>query len=137
MKLKSISDPIIKLFILLKVLILLIAPFLVFTCNSKGTIEDSVNVLVTQDALKNLTIALELYRKESGRYPKSLEELLIKKGISERSIIEDAWKQPYYYLKTEGSYTLFSLGRDGKPFTRDDVKPPKHGEPEDKSSEKI
>jgi|GEM_PF-2429996 len=92
-------------------------------CNSKGTTTDSVNVLITKTTLKNLTIALELYKKEFGEYPRTLDELLMRKGITERSIIEDAWGRPLHYVKISNSYALFSAGRDKKPFTKDDVLP--------------
>ncbi len=96
----------------------------IFNCNSRGTTTDSVNILVTRDSLKNVEIALELYKREFGEYPESLEELLIRKGITNRNIIQDAWGRPYHYVKTVDSYILFSKGRDKKPYTPDDVHPP-------------
>jgi len=101
---------------------LLLVPFF-NACDSKGTTTDSVNVLITKTTLKNLTIALELYKKEFGEYPRTLDELLVRKGITERSIIEDAWGRPLHYVKISNSYALFSAGRDKKPFTDDDVLP--------------
>ncbi len=97
--------------------------FLFISCNSKGTTKDNVNALVTRDGLKNVKIALELYRQEFGEYPKTLDELLIRKGITEKSIIEDAWGRDYHYTKIEDSYELFSVGRDRKPYTGDDIYP--------------
>ena len=90
-------------------------------CDSKGTTKDIVNAHVTRNSLKNVQIALELYRTEFGEYPETLDELLMRKGISERSIIEDAWGRTYHYAKIEDTYILFSTGRDGKPFTSDDI----------------
>ena len=93
-------------------------------CDSKGTTKDIVNAHITRTGLKNVKIALSLYRTEFGEYPVTLDELLMRKGISERSIIEDAWGRTYYYVKIEDTYSLFSKGRDGKPYTSDDIHPP-------------
>lgn len=97
--------------------------FLFISCNSKGTTKDNVNALVTRDGLKNVKIALELYRQELGEYPVTLDELLIRMGITEESIIRDAWGYDYHYTKIEDTYELFSVGRDKKPYTGDDVHP--------------
>jgi hypothetical protein len=92
-------------------------------CGTKGTTKDIVNAYVTRSGLKNMKIALELYRNEFGEYPETLDELLMRKGITERSIIEDAWGNTYHYVKKGDTYDLFSNGRDGKPFTSDDIHP--------------
>lgn len=107
----------------LKLLILLPFVLLCSSCNSKGTTKDIVNAHITRESLKNVEIALELYRKEFGSHPETLDELLMKKGITDRSIIEDAWGRTYHYVKIDDSYNLFSNGRDGKPFTSDDIHP--------------
>jgi len=105
--------------LLLTVTVVLSVP----SCNSKGTAKDTVNAFVTRESLKNVIIALELYRKEFGEYPKTLDELLLKKGIKERDIIEDAWGRTYHYVRTDDSYVIFSMGHDGKPYTKDDIYP--------------
>jgi hypothetical protein len=92
-------------------------------CDSKGTTKDVVNAHITRNSLDNMRIALELYKDEYGEYPLTLDELLMRKGITERSIIEDAWGRTYHYIKIEDTYRLFSKGRDGKPFTSDDIHP--------------
>jgi len=111
--------------LLMFLLLLTILPCVVLhsSCNSKGTTKDIVNAHITRESLKNVQIALELYSKEFGSYPETLDELLIRKGITERSIIEDAWGRTYHYVKIGDSYNLFSTGRDGKPFTSDDIHP--------------
>jgi hypothetical protein len=93
-------------------------------CESKKTPTNSVNSLITRDGLKNMSIALELYKREFGEYPETLEELFKKKNIQDSDILEDAWGRPYYYEKLSAHYVLFSTGKDGKPFTEDDVLPP-------------
>jgi hypothetical protein len=104
--------------------IFLFLVFLLSSCDSKGTTKDAVNILITRDGLKNMELALDLYKQKYGEYPVSLDELLVKSGIEETSIIEDAWGRNYHYLKIRESYELFSVGRDGKPYTKDDVKLP-------------
>jgi hypothetical protein len=104
-------------------LVLFSSVLLCTSCNSKGTTKDIVNAHITRESLKNVEIALELYRKEFGNLPETLDELLMRKGITDRSIIEDAWGRTYHYVKLDDSYNLFSNGRDGKPFTSDDIHP--------------
>jgi len=84
---------------------------------------DSVSTLVTKDGLDTVEVALKLYKKEYGEYPETLEEILIKKGIAERDVIEDGWGREYRYIKMGEVYELFSMGRDGKPYTNDDIYP--------------
>jgi hypothetical protein len=47
----------------------------------------------------------------------------MRKGITDRSVIEDAWGNDYHYVRLNGEYILFSNGRDNKPYTTDDVHP--------------
>lgn len=62
---------------------------------------------------------LEDYREENGRYPESLANLkaplteYLETDSSGRYL--DAWKHPYEYSSDGQSYTLRSLGFDGKP----------------------
>jgi hypothetical protein len=88
---------------------------------TRGTPKDSVNILITRDTLKNITIGLELYRQEYGEYPKTLDEFLSRKGITDKDIAKDGWGNPLYYTRLNDGYSLFSKGRDGKAFTDDDV----------------
>jgi hypothetical protein len=91
------------------------------SCGHVRNPKDNVNALITKDGLKNIQIALELYRREYGEYPDTLEELMLKKGITRKDIIEDAWGQKYYYVRLNDSYILFSMGKDKKPHTMDDI----------------
>ncbi len=108
------------LYVILLITFLIVIP----TCKGKST-KDTVNVFVTKDNFKNILLALELYKKEFGNYPRTLDELLVRKGITDKSIIEDAWGREYYYVRLKNGYKIFSLGPDGKPFTKDDIYPPK------------
>jgi hypothetical protein len=92
-------------------------------CNPRGSTSDAVGRLFTRDGLDNVKIAIELYRKETGRYPESLEQLIAQKRISRKSIIRDAWGNKYVYTTAGESYTLFSAGPDRQPYTADDIRP--------------
>ncbi len=120
-KLKNISKRIVRIFTILSLFAIIVFNS---ACNSKGTTKDIINAHITREGLKNIKIAIELYRYEFGIYPETLDELLMRKGITERSIIEDAWGRPYHYIKINESYEVFSVGRDKRPFTSDDVHPP-------------
>jgi hypothetical protein len=110
--------------IFLKASMYLIIALLLFSCNGKESPRGSVNAIITRDGLKTMQVALELYKKEHGEYPELLEEILINKGITDRSIIKDAWGREYYYIKLGSGYVIFSKGHDGKPYTDDDIYPP-------------
>lgn len=73
----------------------------------------------TLKQLKMLSTGLEIHKviHEKG-YPESLEDL----SKTPRDFT-DAWGRPYVYKASEdrGTYTLFSLGPDGRPRTEDDL----------------
>ncbi|MFW6180898.1 MAG: type II secretion system protein GspG [Spirochaetota bacterium] len=98
-----------------------------------STVQEEVNRLITRDGLRTMQIALELYRRETGAYPRDLEEILRHKNITERSVIQDAWGNPYHYTRLDGTYQLFSVGADGKAFTGDDI----HPEPLERALEQL
>jgi hypothetical protein len=66
---------------------------------------------------------LELYKKQHGKYPASLDELM-KEG-SYMVFPTDHYMKPLHYEVTEGgnSYNLRSLGPDGEYGTADDIFP--------------
>lgn len=98
-----------------------------------STVQEDVNRLITRDGLRTMQIALELYRRETGAYPRTLEEILRRKNITDRSVIQDAWGNPYHYTLLNGEYQLFSVGADGKAFTGDDI----HPEPLERALEEL
>lgn len=110
-----------------QILLLIFCSIVIFLLNfnSKGTTTDSVNVLITRDSLKNVKLGLELYKAEFGEYPRTLDEFVLRKEITDRSVIEDAWGNDYHYVRLNGEYILFSNGRDNKPYTTDDIHPEK------------
>lgn len=68
---------------------------------------------------RTLKAALDDYRKRRGSYPDKLGDLKSTRPddirVDESGEVRDAWGRPYEYHAEENSYTLFSLGRDGKP----------------------
>lgn len=101
--------------------------------NITGNLEKS-RVKQTKIGMSQLINALNLYNTDCNKYPDTLDQLLkpdpecggeayIKKPI------KDAWGKDFIYTKTDGSYTLKSLGKDGrengdgynKDITSDDV----------------
>ena len=81
----------------------------------------------TKSSLNALSQAIELYRADTGVYPKQLEELieapkaLAKKWmgpyISKKTTPQDGWNHDFYYKVTPGGkhpYDLFSYGPHGE-----------------------
>ena len=65
--------------------------------------------------LHTLLNAAKLYRKDTGRFPSTVEGLapLAPKYIA--SVSEDGWGRPYHYESDGGSAHIWTWGRDGAP----------------------
>jgi general secretion pathway protein G len=65
--------------------------------------------------LKRLLNAAKLYRRDTGRYPATVDGLrpLAPKYLA--SIPDDGWGRPYHYESDGGSVRIWTLGRDGLP----------------------
>lgn len=81
------------------------------------------------DIYSNISVALDLYELDNGKYPSSLDTLLKKtqqgKGPYLKREPIDPWRRPYRY-KSPGAhntedYDLYSSGPDGQEGTSDDV----------------
>lgn len=81
-----------------------------------------------------LSVALDLYEADMGKYPPSLQELIQSPANSERwrgpylkkkSLPLDPWKNPYVYrfpgTHNSSDYDLSSNGSDGEEGTDDDI----------------
>ena len=89
------------------------------------------------DIKGNLSIALDMFEVDNGRYPTTQEGLKVLveqptgmetwKGpyIKGVKIPEDPWKNEYVYIcpgsKNKSGYDLYSLGPDGKEGGEDDI----------------
>jgi hypothetical protein len=93
-------------------------------CGKGKNASTHTNIFITRESLANVKLAVELYRREFGEYPDSLDGLLSRKSIGDKRIIQDAWGRKYHYARSGDGYVLFSKGGDGEPYTKDDVYPP-------------
>jgi general secretion pathway protein G len=87
---------------------------------------DDANVHATKIQLEQITAAIDLYRLETGRYPRGLEELVTNPGdvprwkgpyLRKRSLMQDPWHNEMQFQQPgqHGAYDLYSYGADGKP----------------------
>ncbi len=78
------------------------------------SIEQPPQVLEPSRLLKLLNAA-KLYRKDTGRFPSTVQGLepLAPKYIS--TVGDDGWGRPYHYESDGGSARIWTLGRDGLP----------------------
>jgi len=83
--------------------------------------------------LTQLRIALEIFRKDCGRYPSTRETLLPLLRPSRapgwdgpyiKTLLPDPWQTPYRYSVSNGVVRLTSDGPDKKPGTSDDIEAP-------------
>ncbi|MBI4372787.1 MAG: type II secretion system major pseudopilin GspG [Candidatus Omnitrophica bacterium] len=98
-----------------------------------GRSEEARIAAAKADIDGGLSLALDLYEADNGRYPKQLEDLIrepseaknwkgpyLKKGLP-----KDPWSQPYVYrfpgARNPKMFDLFSLGPDGQEGSADDI----------------
>jgi general secretion pathway protein G len=94
--------------------------------------------------IKNFGVALDLFELDMGDYPDKLDELVKKPSSGKNwkgpylrnmtSVPKDPWGSQYNYQvdKDSNSYSLFSVGKDGRANTEDDIKPGENSEDNDK-----
>ncbi len=95
---------------------------------------DMRGITATVDQLKHSTAANELsliaqaldsYRRERGFYVVSDKESVLIDHLSPKYLTPvirlDPWSRPYQYTGEQTTYSLRSLGPDGKPNTSDDI----------------
>ena len=75
--------------------------------------------------LQTLAAALEAYRRERGSYVVADTGIALVDHLNPRYtplyVRFDPWHRPYEYAGTRDSFSLISLGPDGKPNTTDDI----------------
>jgi len=112
---KKMVSPSERLYSVLGISVIVMAVVIIFSTKSGNTI-----------TTEKLVQIKELLRKEKeviGKYPDQLET--IKRGSPlYEGLLVDGWDNTFEYKATEGgnSYTLISLGADGKLNTDDDLK---------------
>jgi general secretion pathway protein G len=89
--------------------------------------------MIAEDNLGVLTIALNRFKEDIGRYPtteETLRALINNPGITnwEKSYVDlirnDPWKQPYIYESVHETNILLCIGRDKRRGTEDDIYAP-------------
>ena len=113
--------------IIIGILVSLVAPKLA------GRSEEARKQAAKADIDGGISLALDLYEVDNGRYPGRLEDLLTKPGDAhnwkgpylKKSIPKDPWGSLYIY-KIPGShntesYDLFSIGPDKQEGSGDDI----------------
>ncbi|MCS7223368.1 MAG: type II secretion system major pseudopilin GspG [Armatimonadetes bacterium] len=101
-------------------------------------IEDGRRTKALMD-LESISQALDQYYADMGSYPtteEGLEALIVPPStagrtptrwggpyLKGRQVPIDSWGNPYAYSSDGETYELFSLGKDGRANTADDVRP--------------
>ncbi|MDD5108529.1 MAG: type II secretion system major pseudopilin GspG [Candidatus Omnitrophica bacterium] len=98
-----------------------------------GRSEQARDQAAKTDINSSIPLALDLYEMDMGNYPESLDYLRTRPGaggenwhgpyLKKKPL--DPWGKPYIYKSpgehNQGSYDLYSAGKDGQPDTADDV----------------
>lgn len=87
------------------------------------------NVIAARSQIETLTVALDAYRLDTGRFPTTAEGLAALRARPDsiaagwrgpylrKAVPKDPWGRPYTYLSpgiaNPDSYDLYTLGRDG------------------------
>jgi hypothetical protein len=74
--------------------------------------DDTVKKFRASKTVENLRSKIEAYTFEHGEYPEALDVV---------SNTVDPWKRPYVYKNRENTFTVMSMGADGKEGTWDDI----------------
>ena len=113
--------------IIIGVLVSLVAPRLA------GRSEEARKEAARADIEGGITLALDLFEVDNGRYPSKLDDLIAKsteatnwKGpYLKKGLPKDPWGSPYVYkypgTRNSSSYDLYSFGPDKQEATPDDI----------------
>ena len=113
--------------IIIGILVSLVAPRLA------GRSEEARKQAAHADIEGGISLALDLYEVDNGRYPNSLDDLITKPSDApswkgpyiKKGLPKDPWGSPYIYkmpgVHNAASYDLYSLGMDKQESTQDDI----------------
>ena len=113
--------------IIIGILVSLVAPRLA------GRSEEARKQAARADIDGGISLALDLYEVDNGRYPAKLEDLVTKSSESlnwkgpylKKGMPKDPWGNPYIYkfpgTQNSASYDLYSTGPDKQEGTTDDL----------------
>lgn len=86
---------------------------------------DQVKRSTASEELSTIAKALSDFRRDRGSFVVSDKESVLIDHLSPRYLTRvirvDPWHRPYHYEGQQNSYSLRSLGPDGKPNTPDDI----------------
>lgn len=118
------------------VILFVILGALLVTQTSRKQESTRSHLTLNERALHDLTtlrVALEVFRRDCGRYPSTRETLIVLlrplrakgwDGPYIKTLLPDPWKTPYRYSITSGVIHLSSNGPDKTPDTSDDIEAP-------------
>ncbi len=113
--------------IIIGILVSLVAPRLA------GRSEEARKQAAKADIEGGISLALDLFEVDNGRYPKSLDDLINKSSDAvnwkgpylKKGLPKDPWGSPYAYqfpgAHNPSMYDLFSPGPDKQNGTQDDI----------------
>ncbi|WP_415397015.1 type II secretion system protein GspG [Sulfurimonas sp. CS5] len=111
--------------------IILYGTLFYFTNIQRGGLYDELREKLAVTTITSLVQAIEFYKTQNGKYPKSLEALQIALPKDSMVFVNDPTGVPltdkpryfHYELKDESHYYLLGVGIDGNPYTNDDILP--------------
>lgn len=90
-----------------------------------GGESDKARKTATLTSIGAINQAIQIYKMNTGRYPKSLDDLTV--GINDdepllkADSLNDAWGMPFTYKLDGKKYVIRSAGADGVEGTEDDL----------------
>ena len=115
----------------LMIVVIIIAALAAMVAPNLISRSDEAKAKIAQGDLSSMDLALKLYRLDTGAYPtteQGLDALLVGTGTKEPYLEKkplDPWGRKYQYRSPGAhrptSYDLFSVGKDGKEGTDDDI----------------
>ncbi len=111
--------------------IILYGSLFYFGVEQRGGVYDDLRIKLAQSSVNLLVPQIEFYKVQNGKYPDSLKTLqtsLPKESfvsVFDPSDISVNGQPRSFYYEPVGidHYYLRGLGKDGKPFTKDDIVP--------------
>ncbi len=119
--------------VIVLVLLLTAGGLLLRQARSPAELEDAARVRLARENLARLSVAVERFRKDCGRYPTTEEgiaALMLNPGIENWQgpyvirLRPDPWRRPFQYRLENGIPRITSMGADGIAHTEDDLEAP-------------
>lgn len=99
---------------------------IIYFAQTSSTVNDGFSD-ITQTQLNDLVKSIEFYKLQNGLYPDSLQQIETKNSFISIDDPLQTFKEKkivrYQYQRMGNKYLLFSVGKDGKSNTSDDIYP--------------